>query len=98
MASGRTLWDELVLRYQQGVEEVREMQSIWASVAGMIDEERYEAVRVDLATQEEEARWWRDSCLLYFQTFSNMPLPPGVGTGEHTLEEYMGRNFRTPPQ
>ena len=31
-----------------------------------------------LAIQEREARWWRNACLLYFQTFSRRPLPAGL--------------------
>jgi len=97
MPSGRTLWDEMALRYQHGVEEVRRMQATWASLGGRIDGERYGEVRAYLSIQEEEARWWRGACLLYFQQFSNRPLPDGVEPPEHTLEEYMQRNFRRPP-
>ena len=38
MKSGRTLWDELALRYQQGVDEVRGMQRDWATLRGKIDD------------------------------------------------------------
>ncbi len=89
MASGRTLWEELAHRYQQGVESVRSMQGAWASLEGMIDEERYEQVRAFLAIQEKEAEWWRDSSLLYFQTFSGQPLPDGVEEPAHSLEYFM---------
>lgn len=88
-SSGRTLWEELAHRYQRGVDAVRSMQETWASLRGMIDEERYEQVRAFLAIQEEEARWWRDSSLLYFQTFSGLPLPDGVEEPAHTLDYYM---------
>ncbi len=97
MPSGRTLWDELALRYQRGVDAVREMQETWASLEGMIDEERYEQVKAYLAIQEKEARWWRDSCLLYFQTFSKRPLPEGVEPPEHSLEYYKSLSFRYAP-
>jgi len=98
MASGRTLWNELSLRYQRGVDKVRAMQSTWASLSGTIDNERYNDVSEYLAIQEDEAEWWRDACLLYFQQFSKRPLPDGVEPPEHTLDEYMQRNFRPPPQ
>jgi alpha-glucuronidase len=42
-----------------------------------------------LALQERDAVWWRDACLLYFQTFSKRPLPAGVEPPQHTLQEYM---------
>ena len=84
MASGRTLWEELLRRYQRGVDTVRRMQETWRSVEGRIDPERYEQVRAFLAIQEKEARWWRDACVLYFQTFSERPLPEGYEPPEHT--------------
>ena len=89
MPSGRTLWDELAGRYQQGVDTVRWMQETWRMVEGEIDEERYEQVSDFLAIQRKEAEWWRDSSLLYFQSFSGKPLPPGVEKPAHPLEHYM---------
>jgi alpha-glucuronidase len=89
MASGRTLWEELLHRYQAGVDAVRRMQATWRSLAGRIDAERYEEVRAFLRIQEQEARWWRDASVLYFQTFSRMPIPPGYEKPEHDLDYYM---------
>jgi alpha-glucuronidase len=89
MASGRTLWAELLHRYQAGVDAVRRMQATWRSLAGRIDAERYEEVRAFLAIQEKEARWWRDASVLYFQTFSKRPVPDGYEAPEHDLEYYM---------
>ncbi len=97
MKSGRTLWDELALRYQQGVDEVRAMQATWDSLEGEIDRDRWEATRQRLALQEKDAREWRDSCLLYFQTFSHRPLPAGVEPPEHDLEHYMNVRLRYSP-
>ena len=89
MASGRTLWDELLHRYQAGVDAVRRMQATWRSLAGRVDAERYEEVRAFLAIQEQEARWWRDASVLYFQTFSKRPIPEGYEKPEHDLDYYM---------
>jgi alpha-glucuronidase len=88
MASGRTLWDELCLRYQRGVDGARQLQRDWDSLAGLVDAERFAHVRSLLALQEEDARAWRDSCVLYFQTFSRRPIPAGVEPAEHPLEYY----------
>ena len=89
MASGRTLWNELTSRYCRGVEAVRGMRATWSSLAGKIDPERYEETRVFLGTQEQEARWWRDASVLYFQTFSKQPIAPDAcGPPERTLEYY----------
>jgi len=88
MASGGTLWDELVRHYYAGVEAVRRMQATWKSLEGRVDPERYEQVRAFLVIQEKEARWWRDACVLYFQTFSARPIPDGFERPEHDLAWY----------
>jgi alpha-glucuronidase len=97
MASGRTLWEELLHRYQAGVDAVRKMQATWQSLAGAIDAERYEETRAFLKIQEQEARWWRDASVLYFQTFSKLPIPPGYEKPEHDLEYYKAINKKYVP-
>ena len=97
MRSGRPLWDELLVRYQAGVDAVRGMQATWAGLARFVDPERYEQVRAFLAIQEQEARWWRDACVLYFQTFSKRPLPEGYEKPAHDLEYYEAINSRYAP-
>jgi alpha-glucuronidase len=89
MQSGRTLWDELCYKYNLGVAQVRQMQQTWESVAGHVDSARAEHVRALLRIQEQEARWWRDACLLYFQTFSKRPIPVNYEQPEHSLDYYM---------
>jgi alpha-glucuronidase len=88
MQSGRTLWEELVHKYYSGVETVRAMQRTWSSLEGLIDPARHEHVRALLSIQEKEARWWRDACVLYFQTFSMLPIPADEPPAE-TLDAYM---------
>ncbi len=87
MSSGLSLWDELCYHYYDGVEEVRLMQKKWDRMQGMIDEERFEHVRHKLKIQSREAEWWRDACLLYFQTFSKMPIPAELERPVHDLDE-----------
>jgi len=89
LRSGRTLWDELALHYQAGVDTVRAMQREWNSIRGSIDEQRFTQTHDYLAIQEREARWWRDAVLQYFQTFSHLPLPAGVEPPAHSLSYYM---------
>jgi alpha-glucuronidase len=88
MASGRTLWDELVIHYSRGVDYVREMRRTWATLAPYVDSERYAETSAFLTIQEQEARWWRDACIAYFQSISKRPLPTGFAAPEHTLAEY----------
>ncbi|HUG10278.1 MAG TPA: alpha-glucuronidase [Opitutaceae bacterium] len=89
MKSGRTLWDELCLTYQQGVTEVRALQGQWNSLRGSIDAQRWTEVAQRLERQESDARDWRDACLLYFQQFSKRPLPTGVEKPAHELQYYI---------
>jgi|WetSurMetagenome_2_1015567.scaffolds.fasta_scaffold00004_73 alpha-glucuronidase len=92
MSSGRTLWDEMCLKYQAGTDSVVWLQKEWDMVSGAVDNERFEKVKSLLKMQERDARIWRDACILYFQTFSGRPIPPGVETPEHDLNYY--RNYR----
>ena len=87
-SSGRTLWDELCHRYSAGVDAVRRMGATWDAAAPFVDAARHQHVRRLLGVQLQEARWWRNACLLYFQTFSRRPLPAGLEPLEGTLEAY----------
>ncbi|MEP7246698.1 MAG: sialate O-acetylesterase, partial [Gammaproteobacteria bacterium] len=88
LSSGRTLWDELVYRYTGGVDSVGQMRKTWATLSAYVDPERYAQIATFMGIQEQEAKWWRDACIAYFQSFSKRPLPKGVAAPERTLEEY----------
>ena len=85
--TGRTVWEELCYRYQNGVNEARQLQRQWNSLEGAIDPELFRDVQVRLMTQTRDAEWWKDGCLLYFQSLCKMPLPDYVEPPVHTLEE-----------
>jgi alpha-glucuronidase len=53
-----------------------------------VDAERYDQVKSFLEIQEQEAQWWRDATLSYFQSVSHRPLPTGMAAAAHTLAEY----------
>ncbi|MDX2245771.1 MAG: alpha-glucuronidase family glycosyl hydrolase [Bacteroidia bacterium] len=97
VTSGRTLWEEICHRYYQGVEEVRQMQTEWATLEGRVDAERFEHVSMFLKIQEKEAKLWRDACVLYFQTFSGRAIPEGLVKPEHSLEYYRELRFPYAP-
>lgn len=97
MKSGRTLWDEMCYKYYSGVESVRTMQKEWNSTKSVVDKQRFEQVSMLLGIQEKEAVWWRNSCLLYFQTFSKMPIPEGYEKPDQTLEYYKNLSFPFAP-
>jgi alpha-glucuronidase len=95
--SGRILWDELVHRYTRGVDDVREMGKTWKGLAPFVDAERHSQVAAFLRIQEQEAQWWRDASIAYFQTFSKRPLPAGFAAPEHSLEYYKSLEFPYAP-
>ena len=93
MKDGHSLWDDLVLRYTRGVAEVGEMRSTWAKLRPYVDQQRYDETATFLTIQENEAKWWRDACIAYFQSISKRPLPPGISPPEHTLAYYESLTF-----
>ena len=97
MKSGRTLWDELVIHYTQGVQTVSDMRRTWAGLAGKIDTQRYEEVTAFLGIQQKEAQWWRDASIAYFATFAQRPLPAGYQPPEHDLAFYEALCFPYAP-
>jgi alpha-glucuronidase len=97
MRSGRTLWEELCYKYYTGVDSVRWMQRSWNELKNYIDEERFKQVQMLLNIQEQEAVWWRNACLLYFQTFSKKPIPASYEQPDHTLKYYEELSFPYAP-
>lgn len=93
MKSGRTLWDELCLSYQRGVDQVVEYQKTWQEARPYIDPETFTDVEQRLMTQARDAQWWKDGCLLYFGQFSGMPLPREVAPPVHTLKDMQSVNL-----
>ena len=66
MNSGRTLWEEMQWRYNQGVSEVEDFIHIWQEARPEIDEQRWRDVNDRLQRQLKDAKEWRDVCLGYF--------------------------------
>jgi alpha-glucuronidase len=97
MASGRALWNELCLRYEEGVDSVKWLSGQWNLCRSKIDPERFEAVKALLVKQERDAKVWRDACILYFQTFSKRPVPEGVEKAEHDLDYYKAYRYTDIP-
>jgi len=97
MASGRTLWNELVGRYSQGVGQVQAMQATWDGLRGRVDPQRHAQVAAFLRVQRREAQWWRDASVAYFQSVSGRPLPVGEIAPPHPLSWYQGLQFPSAP-
>lgn len=97
LKDGNTLWDAIALHYQKGVNQVEIMISTWNSVENYVDPERFKDVKMLLNLQYKEAKWWRDSCLLYFQQFSGKPLPASVERPTKTLDYFESLKFPLAP-
>ncbi|GMQ29448.1 alpha-glucuronidase family glycosyl hydrolase [Algoriphagus confluentis] len=97
LKSGRSLWEEIGLHYDQGVKTARSMKSEWDSLQGQIDPERFSHVSQLLAVQVQEAEWWRNACLLYFQTFAQRPFPEEIEQPQGDLEYYKNLDFPFAP-
>lgn len=87
MKDGKTLWDELCYTYDSGVKKVRDYQKVWDRMEPYIDEQRFADVQSKLRIQSRDAVWWKDACLLYFQTFSKKPIPYDIERPVHELED-----------
>jgi alpha-glucuronidase len=88
LPSGRTLWEELVRHYHLGVDTVKANLATWKTLAGKIDEQRFRETEANLEKEVAEARWWRDASLLYWQTFSKLPIPAQYEQPAHPLQFY----------
>ena len=69
-------------------------RAVWDAQQPNIDQQRFQEVQHKLRIQARDAEWWRDACLLYFQTFSKRPIPQDVEHPVHNLDEMM--RFRIP--
>lgn len=97
MKSGRTLWNELCQKYYSGADGVIWMRNEWLKQKGKTDDQRFNQVKMLLDIQAEEAVWWRNACLLYFQAFSKQPLPAGYEQPDRSLEYYKSLRFPFAP-
>ena len=89
MKSGRTFWDELCHKYDDGLRQARQFLAVWDAMQPYVDQQRFQEVQHKLRIQARDAEWWRDACLLYFQTFSKRPIPQDMDHPVHNLDEMM---------
>ncbi len=88
MKSGQTLWDDLVAHYSRGVATVARNRKVWQTLRPFVDRERFDLTAAYLAIEENEAQWWRDASIAYFQSLSGLPLPKGEAPPRHPLSYY----------
>lgn len=97
LVTGRSVWDELVVRYDRGVAGVDAMAATWNGLSGRIDARRHGEVAALLAVQQQEARWWRDASIAYFQSLAKRPLPAGHAAPAQPLDWYRAQRFPEAP-
>jgi alpha-glucuronidase len=97
MHSGRSLWDELVNRYDRGIASVGTIKRQWSTLRPLVDSPRFLSVSAKLDRQALEAKWWRDGSITYFQSISKLPLPAGTPGPDHDLSWYKAIHFDTVP-
>lgn len=78
LKSGKTLWDELCVKYYQGTDYVGQMAKTWQSMEKNIDPEIYAHVTAKLNQHIIDSAKWRDTCIQYFQGFSKKPIPDSI--------------------
>ena len=64
------------------------MQKTWAKLKPYVSESIFNEVSEKLDIQKNDAEWWRDACVLFFQQYSGLPIPKGYSHPKHTLEYY----------
>lgn len=97
MHSGRTLWNELCYKYYSGVDSIKAFQQQWNSLKKFVVPEQFDQVKQLLNIQVKEAVWWRNACLLYFQTFSKMSILSYYEQPDKTLDYYKSLHFPFAP-
>ncbi|HVZ99164.1 MAG TPA: alpha-glucuronidase family glycosyl hydrolase [Caulobacterales bacterium] len=97
LKNGQTIWDGLVTHYSHGVDEVRGFRATWAQMQPYVDAERFTQISAFLRMQENDAVWWRDASIAYFQSLSQRPLPAGFAPPAHPLAYYEAIRTRYAP-
>ena len=64
--------------HHKGISQVEGYQKTWAKLKPYVSESIFNEVSEKLDIQKNDAEWWRDACVGYFQAFSNKELPAGV--------------------
>jgi alpha-glucuronidase len=78
MKSGKTLWDEICLHYDAGIRTVDGFRKTWKAMKPYVATALWKEADAKLAVQANDARWWRDACVGYFQLSSGRPVPSEV--------------------
>ena len=97
LKNGDTLWNNMALTYQKGVNEVAQMEATWKMMEPYVDNQRFQEVNMLLKIQLKEANWWKNACMLYFQQYANLPFPNGMEKPTKSLKYYQSLKFPFAP-
>lgn len=92
--SWKSVWNLLCSKYDAGVKQAEGFAETWKAMKEYVDPERYQSQQRKFDRQAMDAWWWRDACLLYFQTFSNMPLPKNSPAPRFNLDDLQKYTLR----
>lgn len=92
--SWESVWNLLCNKYDAGVKQAESFAETWKCMKEYVDAERHQSQQRKFDRQAMDAWWWRDACLLYFQTFSKMPLPDDSPTPRFKLEDLQKYTLR----
>ncbi len=95
MKDGKTLWENLCYKYEDGVNQAATFKTTWKNLKNYVDNERYSNVFAKLESQAEEAIWWKNACLLYFQSLHKKPFPEGIAAPVYDLDYLKTVKFST---
>lgn len=95
LSTGRTIWDELCLHYDRGVAQVEGFQSTWASLKPYVSEDIFNEVTRKLQIQRNDAEWWKNACVGYFQTLSQRDLPSDARPLSVPIDSLINRGVRS---
>lgn len=93
LSSGRSVWDEICLHYDRGVKAVSDYQKTWDSLKPYVSEPLFLEAEKKLAIQHNDAIWWRDACVGYFQLFSKRALPSDVEPLQTPIDSLMSKSI-----
>ncbi|MEO6359334.1 MAG: hypothetical protein ABIO43_02010, partial [Sphingomicrobium sp.] len=62
-----------------------------------VDAHRHAAVAAKLSKQLDEAVWWRDASIAYWQSINKLPLPEGHAPPAHPFSYYQAIRFENLP-
>ena len=94
MKNGQTLWDAICYHYNEGVNKVKEFETVWDNAKPFVDSAQFNLEKQKLKEEYDNAVLWKDACLQYFGQFSRMPVPKDIAPPIHKLSDIIANEFK----